>query len=102
MRYDTLVTRAKRSVSLPPELEDAVAAMAAASGQSFSAWLADAARQRLAAQAKRAEALAAVAEWRSEYEAEHGPIPRDAATQARSELIAAGVLPPVDEERVTS
>jgi len=89
-------------VSLPPELEDAIAATAATSGQSFSAWLADAARQRLVAEAKRAEALAAVAEWRAEYEAEHGPILRDAATQARSELIAAGVLPPVSEERVAS
>jgi hypothetical protein len=54
------------------------------------------------AEAKRGEALAAVTEWRTEYEAEHGPILQDAATQARSEPIAAEVLPPGSEERVAS
>jgi hypothetical protein len=61
-----MATRDKRSVSLPPDLAKAIDAAAAASGTSFSAWVADTASHRLRLEAGRR----GVAEW----EAEHGPL----------------------------
>lgn len=58
--------RDKRSVSFPAELAQAIDAAAAASGTSFSGWIAEAASHRLRLEAGRR----AVAEW----EAEHGPL----------------------------
>ena len=58
--------RDKRSVSFPPELAKAIDEAAAASGSSFSAWIAETASHRLRLQAGRR----GVAEW----EAEHGPL----------------------------
>lgn len=56
----------KLSVALDPDVADAAATAAESSGQSLSAWLNDAARDRLRVEA----GLAAVAEW----EAEQGPL----------------------------
>lgn len=61
-----LAQRDKRSVSFPPELAKAIDAAAAASGTSFSAWVAETASHRLRLEAGRQ----GVAEW----EAEHGPL----------------------------
>lgn len=58
--------RDKRSVSFPPELAKAIDEAAAASGSSFSAWIAETASHRLRLEAGRR----GVAEW----EAEHGPL----------------------------
>lgn len=90
------MSRTKRSVSLPPELEKAVVSAADARGETFSAWLADAAWRKLSAQARQDEGLAAI----EEFEAEHGPIPPQARADARTVLIAAGVIQP--SERAAS
>ena len=62
----SMAQRDKRSVSFPPDLAKAIDAAAAASGTSFSAWIADTASHRLRLDAGRR----GVAEW----EAEHGPL----------------------------
>jgi hypothetical protein len=59
-----MAQRDKRSVSLPPDLAKAIDEAAAASGTSFSAWIAQTASRRLRLEAGRR----GVAEW----EAEHG------------------------------
>lgn len=61
-----MAQRDKRSVSFPPDLAKAIDAAAAASGSSFSAWVAETASHRLRLEAGRQ----GVAEW----EAEHGPL----------------------------
>jgi hypothetical protein len=61
-----MAQRDKRSVSFPPDLAKAIDAAAAASGTSFSAWIAETASHRLRLEAGRW----GVAEW----EAEHGPL----------------------------
>lgn len=61
-----MALREKRSVSLPPDLASAIDAAAAASGTSFSGWIADTAAHRL----RLDEGRRGVAEW----EAEHGPL----------------------------
>jgi hypothetical protein len=61
-----MARREKRSVSLPPELAEAIDQAAAQDGTTFSAWLADTAAQRLRLDAGRR----AIAEW----ELEHGPL----------------------------
>ena len=58
--------RDKRSVSLPPELAEAIAKAAAEKGTTFSAWLAETAAQRLRLEAGRR----GMAAW----EKEHGPL----------------------------
>jgi hypothetical protein len=58
--------RDKRSVSFPAELAQAIDDAAAASGTSFSAWIAQSASHRLRLEAARR----GVAEW----EDEHGPL----------------------------
>ncbi|MDE3205942.1 MAG: hypothetical protein KGQ66_17170 [Acidobacteriota bacterium] len=59
-----IAQRDKRSVSFPPDLAKAIDEAAAASGTSFSAWIAQTASHRLRLEAGRR----GVAEW----EAEHG------------------------------
>jgi len=59
-----MAVRRKRSISVPPELDAAIEAAAAAAGVTYSAWLADTARKEFAIRA----GLAAVAE----YEEQHG------------------------------
>lgn len=61
-----MAQRDKRSVSFPPELAKAIDAAAAATGTSFSAWIAQTASHRLRLESGRR----GVAEW----EAEHGPL----------------------------
>lgn len=71
------------SISLDPELGDAVRSAAAQAGQPVSSWLADAAASKL-----RAEALAQfIATW----EAEHGALTAEEVARAERELgLAAG------------
>jgi len=61
-----MTQRDKRSVSLPPELASAIDEAAAASGSTFSGWIAETASHRLRLEAGRR----GVAAW----EAEHGPL----------------------------
>jgi hypothetical protein len=64
-----MAQRDKRSVSLPPELAEAIDRAAAQDGTTFSAWLADTAAHRLRLDAGRR----GIAGW----EAEHGPLSPD-------------------------
>jgi hypothetical protein len=54
--------RDKRSVSFPPDMAKAIDAAAAASGSSFSAWIAETASHRLRLEAGRR----GVAEWEAD------------------------------------
>src|SRR2546429_10014331 len=62
--HDVMAVRKKRSISMPPDLDAAIAVAAAQAGMSYSAWLADTARKEFTIRA----GLAAV----SEFEREHG------------------------------
>jgi hypothetical protein len=64
-----MAQREKRSVSLPPELAQAIDQAAADDGTTFSAWLADTAAHRLRLESGRQ----AIASW----EREHGPLSPD-------------------------
>ena len=64
-----MAQRDKRSVSLPPELAEAIDQAAAQDGTTFSGWLADTATHRLRLDAGRR----GIAEW----EDEHGPLTPD-------------------------
>lgn len=59
-----VATRKKRSISLPPDLDDQIAEAADQAGMTYSAWLAQTARKEFTLRA----GLAAVAD----YEREHG------------------------------
>jgi hypothetical protein len=76
------MARDKRSVSMPPELADAIDKAAANDGTTFSAWLADTAAHRLRLDAGRHGLVA--------WENEHGPLtPEELAeglARARSTL----------------
>lgn len=74
----------KLSVSFEPDLGDAVRGAARQRGSSLSAWLADAAAAKL-----RAEALA---DYLTDWEAEHGSLTADELAAASAEL---GVSPPL-------
>jgi hypothetical protein len=67
--------RSKRSVSLPPELEKAIARAASQNGTTFSGWLADTAAHRLRLEAGR-RALAA-------WERDHGTLTAEELTEGR-------------------
>lgn len=86
------MTVRKLSISVPPELEETIKAAAEEAGISVSAWLAAAAADKAAMQAKLAEGLAASKELIAEYEAEHGPIPPRYREEARQALIDYGVI----------
>jgi hypothetical protein len=75
-----MAQRDKRSISLPPELAQAVEEAARAEGTTFSGWLAETAEHRLKIQA----GLAAVAEW----EEENGPFTEAELTEARARVRA--------------
>ena len=64
----------KQSISIPPELDAAIAAAAQDAGLSYSAWIAQTARKEFIIQAD----LEAV----SKYEAEHGPFSPDEIAEA--------------------
>ncbi len=68
----------KFSISLEPELGDAVRAAAAQAGKPVSSWLAEAAASKL-----RAEALA---EFLASWESEHGVLTREEVARAEREL----------------
>lgn len=69
-----MAVRRKRSVSIPPELDAAIAAAAQDAGMSYSAWITQIAQKEFIIQA----GLEAV----SKYEAEHGPFTPDEIAEA--------------------
>jgi hypothetical protein len=73
------------SISVPPEVADAIRTAAEASGLAVSEWLA-----RTAEQAAIADGLAAVAE----FEADDGALADAERAEARQALIDTGVIPP--------
>jgi hypothetical protein len=75
----------KLSISLDPELGDAVRSAAARAGQPVSSWLAEAAAGKL-----RAEALA---EFLDGWEAEHGGLTAEELARAERELGVTGREP---------
>lgn len=68
----------KLSISIDPELGDAVREAAGRSGMAVSAWLADAARRKLREQA--------LTEFLAEWQAEHGDLTAEEIARAESEL----------------
>jgi hypothetical protein len=72
----------KMSISMDPELGDAVRLAAERAGASVSAWLADAAAARIRKQA--------LAEFLSAWQAKHGKITATELAKARAELGYAG------------
>ena len=64
-----MAVRKKRSISIPPELDAAIAAAAQDAGMTYSAWIAQTARKEFIVRA----GLEAV----GQYEAEHGPFTPD-------------------------
>ena len=78
------------SISLPPEVEDAIRAAAEAAGLPVSVWLARAAERAAAEQVAIADGLAAVAE----FEADDGALTAAERAEARQALIDAGVIAP--------
>ena len=77
---------AKSTISLDPQLRDQIEAAAASAGESFSAWLADAARLRL----RKERVLELIAEW----ETEHGEFSEGEIAAARAELGIGNRRPP--------
>ena len=69
-----MAVRKKRSISIPPELDAAIAAAAQDAGMSYSAWITQTARKEFIIQA----GLEVV----SKYEAEHGPFSPDEIAEA--------------------
>ena len=58
-----MAVRKKRSISIPPELDDQIAAAAEAAGMSYSAWVARAARKEFTIRA----GLEAISQYQAEY-----------------------------------
>jgi hypothetical protein len=81
----------KVSISLPDDVADAVAAAARAEGTGVSAWLAAAARQRLAEKIEFEVAHASALSMVIEFEAIHGPLPAEAEAWADEVLADAGL-----------
>jgi hypothetical protein len=71
-----MAQREKRSVSLPPDLAQAIDEAAAETGSSFSAWIADTASHRLRLEAGRR----GVEEW----EQENGPLTEEELAEGRA------------------
>jgi predicted DNA-binding protein len=76
-----MTLRQKRSISLPPELDEALETAAAEWGMSVSAWIAETVQRRLRIEA----GLTAVADW----EAEHGALTPAELAEGRERLRAA-------------
>ena len=68
----------KMSISMDPELGDEVRTAAQRAGKNLSSWMADAAQAKL-----RAEALA---EFLTDWEAQHGSFTSEELTRAETEL----------------
>lgn len=77
-----MARREKRSVSLPPQLAEAIDAAAAADGTTFSAWLADTASHRLRLEAGRR----GIAEWERDHGALSAEELADGLARARALL----------------
>jgi len=58
-----MAVRKKRSISIPPELDDQIAAAAEAAGMSYSAWVAWTARKEFTIRA----GLEAISQYQAEY-----------------------------------
>jgi hypothetical protein len=71
-----MAVRKKRSISMPPDVDAAIAAAAADAGMTYSAWLAETARKEFTIRA----GLAAV----GEFEAEHGAFTASELAEATS------------------
>lgn len=78
---NVMAVRKKRSISMPPELDAEIAAAAAQSGMSYSAWLADTARKEFTIRA----GLAAV----SQFERDHGAFTSGELAEAEEWAVAA-------------
>lgn len=78
--------RKKRSISLPPDLDEEIAAAASQAGMSYSSWLAAAARKEFTIRA----GLAAV----EEYEREHGAFTAEELAEADRWAAARAAEPP--------
>lgn len=80
----------KISVSMAPEVVERVKKAAAATGESVSAWLTNAALEMLDEQARLEIGRIAAHELVAEYEAEHGPIPPEITEDVRAFLAEKG------------
>lgn len=78
--YDSPAATERVTVSLQAELAEAVRDAAEADAQNVSAWIADAARRRLASRGLR--------DVLCEWEAEHGPFSEDELAAARARIEA--------------
>ena len=78
------------SISVPPEVGEAIRAAAEAAELPVSVWLARAAERAAAEQAAIMDGLAAVAE----FEADNGALTDVERAEARQALTDAGVIPP--------
>jgi hypothetical protein len=76
-----MATRKKRSISMPPDLDAAIEAAAAAAGTTYSGWLAETARKEFTIRA----GLAAVAA----YEKEEGAFSAQELVEAEAWALAA-------------
>ena len=74
--------RHKRSISLPPDLDEAIEGAAQAEGTTVSAWIAEAAAHRLRLDAGRS----AIAEWEADHGALTGEELADVLERARQLL----------------
>lgn len=74
--HGRMAVRKKRSISMPPDLDAQIDAAAQASGMSYSAWMAAAARKEFLIQ----EGLEGVAE----FERKHGPFTEDELADAEA------------------
>lgn len=77
-KYDRVMAVERVTVSLESELASAIRLAAEADAQNLSAWLADAARRRLATRGLR--------EVVSDWESEHGAFSEDELARARYRL----------------
>ncbi len=86
------MTARKLSISVPPEVEEAIKAAAAGEGKPVSAWLAEAATEKAHTAALLAAGRAAARELVADYEQEHGPLPAASRQRARQFLAEVGLL----------
>jgi hypothetical protein len=89
-----MAVRKKRSISLPPDLDAAIAAAAERAGMSYSAWLADTARKEFTIRA----GLNAI----SAYEDEHGAFTPEELAEADDWAAQAIRRAPVKADRRTA
>lgn len=93
------MTVRKLSISVPPDLGEAITAAAVKAGLSVSSWVATAATRQLEETAGQAEGHAAALELVAAYESEHGPLPDESRRRARMALSELGVLNDSDRTR---